>query len=80
MEIANVHCAGKIVSILEGGYNDRDSYPYTWNGLAQCAENHVKTLLTGEFQPETPFFKGESSITTLLMPNVLNLKEHVAGS
>jgi acetoin utilization deacetylase AcuC-like enzyme len=79
MGIANEHCAGKIVSILEGGYNDRGSYPYTWYGLAQCAENHVKTLLTGEYQPETPFYKVDSSIGILFNTNIPNIKENFAG-
>ncbi|MBN1981569.1 MAG: histone deacetylase, partial [Chitinivibrionales bacterium] len=57
MQIADQYCKGKIVSILEGGYYDRGSSPNTFYGLSQCAENHVRTLLSGEIQPETPFFK-----------------------
>jgi hypothetical protein len=29
----------------------------SYTGLAQCAENHVRTLLTGKIQPETPYFE-----------------------
>ena len=63
MDIANKHCNGKIVSMLEGGYCDRPRDPSipgldpTYSGLAQCVESHVKTLLTGEIQNESPFFR-----------------------
>lgn len=56
MDIANKHSQGRVVSILEGGYYDRGSSPATFFGLSQCAENHVRTLLTGEIQSETPYF------------------------
>ena len=36
-KIADVHCAGKIVSVLEGGYN--------LEVLAECAPLHVKALI-----------------------------------
>lgn len=36
-EIAVKHCSGRIVSVLEGGYDI--------NGLAACVESHVKILL-----------------------------------
>jgi acetoin utilization deacetylase AcuC-like enzyme len=56
MDIANSYSQGRVVSILEGGYCDRGSLPNTFYGLSQCAENHVRTLLTGKIQEETPFF------------------------
>lgn len=39
MELAAKHCAGRIVSVLEGGYS--------LEGLAQAAESHVRGLLAG---------------------------------
>lgn len=69
MRIADAYSGGKLVSVLEGGYSDspRDSAVkgtgHTFSGLAQCAENHVKTLLTGEEQPETPFFSSASTVS-----------------
>ncbi|MBN1759085.1 MAG: hypothetical protein JW863_12245, partial [Chitinispirillaceae bacterium] len=69
-QIADTWAGGKLVSLLEGGYRDlpRDETvpgrEHTYSGLAQCAENHVKTLLTGDVEPETPFF---SSATTMSM-------------
>jgi acetoin utilization deacetylase AcuC-like enzyme len=56
MQMAEEHCRGRIVSILEGGYRDRGS-SQGFNGLSQCAENHVRTLMSGRIQPETPFFR-----------------------
>ncbi len=56
MDIADEFSGGRIVSILEGGYADTGTSPATFNGLVQCVENHVRTLMTGEVQPETPFF------------------------
>jgi acetoin utilization deacetylase AcuC-like enzyme len=38
MAIAARHCQGRLVSLLEGGYNVR--------GLASAVETHVRTLLT----------------------------------
>ncbi|MBN2036304.1 MAG: histone deacetylase [Chitinispirillaceae bacterium] len=61
MDLAAECGHGRIVSILEGGYMDSGSKPYTFTGLIQCAENHVRTLLTGDVQPETPFFKSIKS-------------------
>lgn len=64
MDIADTYAQGRIVSLLEGGYEDRDrdmsisGNGSTFSGLAQCTENHVKTLMTGEIQKETPFFSG----------------------
>jgi acetoin utilization deacetylase AcuC-like enzyme len=37
MEVADKHAKGRLVSVLEGGYN--------LDGLASAASNHVKTLL-----------------------------------
>jgi acetoin utilization deacetylase AcuC-like enzyme len=45
MEYADQKCGGRIVSILEGGYADRTT-GNSWDGLASCAESHVKTLLS----------------------------------
>lgn len=56
MELADEFSDGRIVSILEGGYSDSGTYPPTYHGLAQCVENHIRTLMTGEVQPETPFY------------------------
>lgn len=60
MDIADEHYNGRIVSLLEGGYFDRGSNPQTYYGLSQCAENHVRTLMTGEIQNETEFFVSSS--------------------
>ena len=68
-QIADAYAGGKLVSMLEGGYVDspRDSNVQgtgeTFSGLSQCAENHVKTLMTGETQPETPFYAGSMVIS-----------------
>jgi acetoin utilization deacetylase AcuC-like enzyme len=68
-QIADTFSEGKLVSILEGGYADspRDKTiqgtDYTFSGLAQCSENHVKTLLTGNEQPETPYFSSASTMS-----------------
>jgi len=40
IDVARAHCSGKIVSLLEGGYN----VPI----LAQCVETHLQTLLDAE--------------------------------
>lgn len=57
MDMAEEFSGGRIVSILEGGYADNNgANPATYNGLVQCVENHVRTLMTGELQPETPFY------------------------
>ncbi|MBM3836914.1 MAG: histone deacetylase [Verrucomicrobia bacterium] len=57
MDIADAFSGGRVVSILEGGYADNNGqFPGTFNGLKQAVENHVRTLMTGELQPETPFF------------------------
>jgi acetoin utilization deacetylase AcuC-like enzyme len=56
MELAAEFAGGRIVSILEGGYADAGTFPGTFLGLMQCVENHVRTLMTGELQPETPFY------------------------
>jgi acetoin utilization deacetylase AcuC-like enzyme len=37
VELADRHCAGKLLSVLEGGYNPRN--------LARCAAAHVKALM-----------------------------------
>jgi acetoin utilization deacetylase AcuC-like enzyme len=55
MDLAEEFSGGRIVSILEGGYADNGG-AMTYDGLQQCVENHVRTLMTGELQPETPFF------------------------
>jgi acetoin utilization deacetylase AcuC-like enzyme len=60
MNIAEKHCNGRLVSILEGGYADRDSYPYEFAGLASCAESHTRTLLTGDvLTTEAPYYQAE---------------------
>lgn len=61
--IAETYAEGRIISMLEGGYADNFHDPAipggkrTFSGLAQCAENHVKTLMTGKRQPETSFYE-----------------------
>jgi len=45
-EIARTHAAGRLVSVLEGGYADRGS-SYTYHGLAQSVEAHVRALVSG---------------------------------
>lgn len=40
MDIADKHCSGKLLSVLEGGYNPQ--------GLAKAAAAHMATLLGGE--------------------------------
>ncbi len=62
MDLAEQFSNGRIVSIFEGGYADANSgNPPTYHGLIQCIENHVRTLMTGEVYPETPFFVGPPS-------------------
>ena len=39
MEAADRHCGGKLVSLLEGGYD--------LEGLAESASAHVRRLMTG---------------------------------
>jgi acetoin utilization deacetylase AcuC-like enzyme len=58
MDIAQRQAGHKrIVSLLEGGYYDAGSSPTTYFGLSQCAENHVRALMTGTVQMETEFFQ-----------------------
>ena len=57
MDLAEEFSGGRIVSILEGGYADyNSSSPAKFNGLMECVENHVRTLMTGDLQSETPFY------------------------
>lgn len=71
MQIADAYAGGKLVSMLEGGYRDlpRDTMipgsGDTFSGLAQCAENHVKTLVTGDEQPETPFYSSAKTVSMI---------------
>jgi acetoin utilization deacetylase AcuC-like enzyme len=58
IDLAQEYSHERIVSILEGGYADSGSTPPTFFGLAQCAQTHVRTLLTGQEQEETPYFTG----------------------
>ena len=44
-QIARTHAAGRLVSVLEGGYADRGS-SYTYHGLAQSVEAHVRALVS----------------------------------
>jgi len=39
--IANMHCKGRIVSVLEGGYNTKGGW---LSPLAQCVASHVRAL------------------------------------
>jgi acetoin utilization deacetylase AcuC-like enzyme len=45
-DIAAVHCSGRIVSLLEGGYNP----PV----LAECVETHLRGLLSADSTPAQP--------------------------
>jgi acetoin utilization deacetylase AcuC-like enzyme len=46
LDVANTHAAGRVVSVLEGGYNvDR---------LAECTALHLKTLLAQNSGKDTP--------------------------
>ena len=46
MGIADRHCQGRLVSVLEGGYD--------LAGLAQCAQAHVRALLERDTQAAIP--------------------------
>jgi acetoin utilization deacetylase AcuC-like enzyme len=48
MDIADAHARGRLVSLLEGGYSDRNSERY--DGLARSVEAHVATLISGSVQ------------------------------
>jgi len=53
LQVAEVHCKGRVVSVLEGGYNARAPE----GGLASCVSAHVKILcglekLVVETEPE----------------------------
>jgi len=53
MQVAEMHCQGRVVSVLEGGYNARSPE----GGLAACVSSHVKMLcgmlkLPPEDQPD----------------------------
>jgi hypothetical protein len=67
-QIADAYAGGRLVSMLEGGYADSPRDPgvagsqETFSGLSQCAENHIKTLMTGEVQPETAYYSGSFTI------------------
>jgi acetoin utilization deacetylase AcuC-like enzyme len=39
VDVAKQHCAGRLVSLLEGGYNV--------DKLAECVEIHMQELLAG---------------------------------
>jgi acetoin utilization deacetylase AcuC-like enzyme len=58
MEIADTYAEGKLVALLEGGYADTDGN--TYNGLAECADSLVATLVSGELQKESPFFANQA--------------------
>jgi acetoin utilization deacetylase AcuC-like enzyme len=59
MDIADTHCAGKLVVLLEGGYADSDG-ANTYHGLAECADSLVATLVSGDIQDESPYFAGQA--------------------
>ena len=42
MSVANLCCDGKVVSVLEGGYNTRAGY---LSPFARCVRQHVRTLM-----------------------------------
>lgn len=73
MGVADTYCNGRLVSVLEGGYRDELVSSEYW-GLAECAENHLKTLLTGQVQPETPFFLN-SAIKQNPAPSLFDLQK-----
>ncbi len=55
MAIADKHCQGRLVSLLEGGYADAGTSS-DFNGLASCAQYHVQTLMTGIVPKDEPVF------------------------
>ncbi|MBD3419767.1 MAG: histone deacetylase [Chitinivibrionales bacterium] len=55
MEIADTYCDGRLVSMLEGGYADRNT-GNTFCGIAACARHHIQTLLTGDVPDEHPYY------------------------
>lgn len=59
MEIADTYAEGKLVALLEGGYADADGNN-TYNGLAECADSLVATLVSGEVQNESPYFANQA--------------------
>lgn len=59
MEIADTYADGKLVALLEGGYADTDGNN-TYNGLAECADSLVATLVSGELQKESPYFAAQA--------------------
>lgn len=61
MDIAEKHCQGKLVSVLEGGYEDFAVKPRTWKGLAACAEAHVRTLMSGKVQAEAKWYRSRKA-------------------
>lgn len=46
MEVADVHCAGRIVSLLEGGYDIE--------AMQSCTEVHLRTLMSAMHPTDTP--------------------------
>ena len=38
--VAREHCKDRLVAVLEGGYN--------LEGLADCAESHIRVLMEGQ--------------------------------
>jgi acetoin utilization deacetylase AcuC-like enzyme len=59
MEIADTYAEGKLVALLEGGYADTDGNN-TYNGLAECVDSLVATLVSGEIQNESPYFASQA--------------------
>jgi hypothetical protein len=59
MEMADTYCNGRLVSVLEGGYADRDTGT-TFNGIAQSALAHIQMLLTGEIISHAHWHTGYS--------------------
>jgi acetoin utilization deacetylase AcuC-like enzyme len=82
MDIAQESAEGRVVSILEGGYADRDTQT-TFSGLACCAESHVRTLVSREVQPEAEYYatsaRSRPRITHYGEPSIRNGILHFNG-
>ena len=55
MDVAEKHCNGKLVTLLEGGYRNRGTDQY--RAIAECASSLLATLISGEEQPESAFYR-----------------------
>uniref|UniRef100_A0A3B0MS19 Histone deacetylase family protein, putative n=1 Tax=Theileria annulata TaxID=5874 RepID=A0A3B0MS19_THEAN len=72
--VANTVCEGRVVSVLEGGYNTRLG---TLSPFARSVLEHVTALNNTGKNRKYPFMYGENSINHLLSPVVKTLEENV---